>query len=570
MIASALTGLLQNIPRAALAPLRLWQRARACPPGSWVHLEIDGELVEVHRGRPALPWGPRPTGLALDRLRQLVDELIADRSPAGLVVTIRSLAGGAALRTALRAELLRLRVSGRTVVVHLPLGGGPGELLVASAASRVLLGVQTTLGPMGFSAGSVYLRRALDRAGIEPDIHARGDFKTAGENLARDEMSGPQREQVGRLLDVLHGELVEALREGRRVSHETASAWLDRGLISADDALREGLVDALVHDDEALKSLGATPRTDDAATAGAGMYLWRRRQRAFVPIRPRPAIAIIEAHGPIIDKAPRSGGKFCDAVSLVKLIDAAADAPHVAGVVLHVDSPGGGVLASEKIHRAVSRLSRKKTIVASFGSVAASGGYYVASGCHAIVARETTVTGSIGVVAARVLVHPLLERLGLRHDVITRGAHADMMRPTRPFDPAERELFAAELERAYRRFLSLVADGRHRRVDEIEPLAGGRVWSGRDAFERGLVDRLGGLDAAVDEVRLRGKLSVDAEPVLWRAPPRWTLRPLLDLMPWAAEAREALGPWAALPDLARALMVTREPFLAIGWPWPGP
>ena len=275
------------------------------------------------------------------------------------------------MRTAVRSELVRLRASGRPVAVHLPLGGGTGELLIASAASRVLLGVQTTLGPMGFSTGSFYLRRALDKIGVEPDIHARGDFKTAGENLARDDMSGPQREQVGRLLDVLHDELVEALREGRRVSRETASGWLDRGLIAAEDALREGLVDALVHDDEALKSVGASPRTDDVKTTGAGMYLLRRRQRVFRPLRPRPTIAIIEAHGPIVDRAPRSGGTFCDAVSLVKLIDAAAEAEHVGGVVLHVDTPGGGVLASEKIHRAVSRLARKKTVVTSFGTVAA-------------------------------------------------------------------------------------------------------------------------------------------------------------------------------------------------------
>ena len=571
MIATALTGLLRNIPRAALAPLRLLQRSRACPPGAWVHLEIDGEVVEVHRARkPQLPWAPKPTGLAIDRLRQLVDELLDDRSPGGLLVTIRSLSAGAAMRTAVRAELVRLRASGRPVVVHLPLGGGPGELLVASAASRILLGMQTTLGPMGFAAGSFYLRRALDKIGVQPDIHARGDFKTAGENLARDEMSGPQREQVGRLLDVMHDELVEALREGRRVSRETAAGWLDRGLIAAEDALREGMVDALVHDDEALRSLGAVPRAEKVETAGAGAYLARRRQRVFTPVRPRPSIAIIEAHGPIVDKAPRAGGTFCDAVSLVKLIDAAAESKEVGGVVLHVDTPGGGVLASEKIHRAVSRLAQKKPIVASFGSVAASGGYYIASGCHSIVARETTVTGSIGVVAARVLVHPLLDRLGLRRDVIVRGAHADMFSPTHPFDDAERAVFEAELERAYRHFLALVADGRHKRVDEIEPLAGGRVWSGRDAFERGLVDRLGGLETAVEEVRSRGKLPVGSEARVWRPAPKLTLRPLLDLMPWAVEAREALGPWAALPDLGRALLVTREPFLALGWTWPGP
>jgi protease-4 len=570
MVTSVISGLLRNIPRAALAPLRLWQRARACPEGAWVHLVIDGEVAEIRQPRASLPWSKRPAGLGLDRLHALVDALLEDRAPTGLLVTLRGLAASAAARTALRAELLRLRAAGKRVVVHLPDGGSVGELLIASSASRVLLGAQTTFGPLGFQAGSLYWRGALDKIGLVADIHAQGDFKTAGENLARSDMSGPQREQLDRLLAVLHDELIGALSEGRRVSREVAAGWIDRGLLSSEDALREGLADAVIHDDEALRALDGVFSEKDAKTVGAGAYLRHRGRRVFATLRPQKAIAIIEGRGPIVARSP-GGGNFCDAEALVKLIDGAAEAQEVAGVVVYLDTPGGGVLASEKIHRAVSRLAAKKPVVACFGGVAASGGYYVAAGCHAIVARETTVTGSIGVVAARLLTGPLLERLGVRSEVVTRGAHADMLRPTRSFDEAEHSIFRAELERAYRRFLSLVADGRKRPLDEIEPLAGGRVWSGRDAHARGLVDRIGGLEEALDEVRTRARLTRDtSQPVLWRPPGRQALGLLFDLLPGGASLRSALAPLAPLSEMAQALASTREPVLALGWMWPSP
>lgn len=570
MVTSLISGVLRNLPRAALAPVLLWQRSKACPSGAWVHLVIDGEVAEIRQPRPSLPWAKRPSGLGLDRLRALVDALLEDSNPAGLVVTLRSLAASAAARTALRAELMRLRAAGRAVVVHLPEGGGVGELLIASAASRVLFGAETTFGPLGFQAGSLYWRGALDKLGVVADVHAQGTFKTAGENLALHEMSGPQREQLDRLLAVLHDELISALSEGRRVSKEVASRWIDRGLLSAEDALREGLADAIVHDDEALRSLDATPSEKDAKTVGAGDYLRRRGRKVFAPIRPRKAIAIIEGRGPIVARAP-GGGNFCDAETMVELIEGASEAKQVAGVVLYLDTPGGGVLASEKIHRAVTRLAAKKPVVACFGGVSASGGYYVASGCHAIVARETTVTGSIGVVAARLLTGPLLERLGVRSEVVTKGAHADMMRATRAFSEEERSIFRAELERAYRRFLSLVADGRKKSVEEIEPLAGGRVWAGRDALERGLVDRIGGLEEALAEVRSRARLDKDAtQPVLWRPPGRQMLGVLLDLLPGGASLRTHLAPLASLSEVALALSTNREPILALGWLWPSP
>jgi protease-4 len=193
------------------------------------------------------------------------------------------------------------------------------------------------------------------------------------------------------------------------------------------------------------------------------------------------------------------------------------------------------VLASEKIYRAVAQLAEKKPVVACFAGVAASGGYYVSAPCHAIVAQPTTITGSIGVVAFRAAIGPLLARLGVASEVLTRGQHADLMTLSRELRDDERALLEAHLASAYREFVSLVARGRKRSVDEIMAVAGGRVWTGRDALDHGLVDALGGLDEALSQVSKRVKTTRRLEPVLL-SPPRSAMAGVRAIL--GAQARE--------------------------------
>lgn len=550
MMLPVLLTLARNVALLMLAPVRLLRRSRACPRGGWVVLEIDGPVIEVRRPFDFIPFARKPhVGVALDRLHSLVSLMLDDQAPRGLLVRIKSLAGTApAYRSALRQELVRLREGGKDVVVHLPLGGGVAELLVASGARRIFLGAQTTLGPLGFAAGGVYLRKALDRAGLEPDVHARGDFKTAFENVARDSMSDPQREQLSRMLDVLHHELVDALAQARRVDREEVARWLDRGLLGAEQAVAIGLADVALHDDEIIHAL-APELPEPPPTVPASRYLSARDVNVIRSLAPRPRVAIIQAHGAIVEKAP-GVGSFCEAEQLVDLLEAAADMPYVSGIVLHIDSPGGSIVATEKIHRAVAKVREKKPIVACFGGVSASGGYYVASAAEAIVARPTTITGSIGVIAARIVAAPLLDRLGIRVETVTRGAHADMLDPSRHFTDEERRIFDDELERGYQRFLQVVAEGRKRPVDQIVPLAGGRVWMGSDAKTHGLVDRLGGLREAIDEVSRRTGSSGD-DPIVLAPPPKFSPPPFLRFLPGAQALAPSLEP--ALTAAAAAL-----------------
>ncbi len=537
-----------------LAPLVLLRRWLAAPRGGWVHLGLDGEVVEVAPPRPLLSLGPPSRGLSLERLRELVDAMSVDPRPRGLLLTVRSLSASAAHRTAVVRELSRLRAAGKEVVLHLPSGGATGELSLARGASRVLVGRETSLGPLGVRAVGVYLRRALDQAGLMPDVHAVGAFKSAGEPLTREGPSDAQRAQTSRMLDVLHDDLVAGLAAARRLERAEVERALDAGLLGADDLVARGLADAVCHDDEALSMLEGERASAPARAVGAGRYLARRRRRATVRVLPRPVVAVVAVDGAITERGPAGAS----AERLVGQLELALSHPRVGALVLAVDSPGGGVLASEKIHRAVARVAEKKPVIAAFGGVAASGGYYVSAPAHVIVAERTSITGSIGVVAARVVAGPLLARLGVDVHVEKRGAHADLLLPHRPFDDDEQALFSAELSRAYDRFVSLVAEGRRLTTDAVRELAGGRVWMGVDARERGLVDREGGLATAIEEARAR----------MGPRGARAVVRSLAPRPPVSLPSLRALlrGDEARLFDLARTVLGSRERVLAL---WSG-
>jgi protease-4 len=264
--------------------------------------------------------------------------------------------------------------------------------------------------------------------------------------------------------------------------------------------MEQGIVDDVMYAEDLLRELG--PKGEEAPTLSVGRYL-RRHRALFRPLfRPR-RIAVVEVRGAIVSDQPTEWLPMAVESHVCDALRAAREAPWVRGVVVFVDSRGGSASASERMLHEVRRLAKDKPVIACLGDTAASGGYMVAVGTHAIVSQPTTVTGSIGVVSARVVASKLLERVGIRVETIKRGAHADMMSATRALDAGERASLDRVMGTIYRGFVQAVATGRGREPEEIEPLASGRVWSGKDALERGLVDRLGGFETALEEVRKR-------------------------------------------------------------------
>jgi protease IV len=486
-------------------------------PGTHLLVEIDGPVHEVEPPR-GLWTMARTRTFSLQTLRSVIDEMAHDTRVGGLHVVIREMRCGLATCASIRDMLARARNAGKELIVQLPRGGGTKETYVAAAADRIILGPRAELAPLGVLSATRYLRNALDRAGVVPEVHARGRYKTAVETLERRAMSDAQREQLDLLLDRIHVELVRSIAQGRRVDDARAAAIVDAAPYMGQDAVDAGLVDAVGYEDEVTASAGPS---GPLSLRRAERYARSRSALRCPAFRPLGVIAVLHVHGAIASGSPRIPlGTIASDERILSAIRVARANPWVRGVVLHVDSPGGGALASDRIHHELVRLASAKPLVACMGSVAASGGYYVAAAAHKIIAQRTTITGSIGVIAARLVIDPLLQRLGIVTELLQRGAHAKLLDPLLPLGDEEKRVIEREVERTYRSFVEAVAQRRSRTVEEIEALAEGRVWSGEDAHARGLVDDLGGFDLAVDAVRQRMGRGADRLRVVVLKPPR--------------------------------------------------
>ncbi|HEY8427822.1 MAG TPA: signal peptide peptidase SppA [Sandaracinaceae bacterium] len=545
-----------NFVRLLTAPMYFIGRLATRPKSRWIHVRLRPRIVEIERPLPFfLEWVPgvseaRPTSLTL--LRELTDLLVEDDRIEGVVFDIPPLVAGWATCQSLRDILVRIRDSGRQVVAYLPQGGGNRELYVASAADRILASPHSQLSPIGLAASVTYFKGLLDTAGIEVEVHRRAEYKTAIEPATRDSMSEAQREQTEALLETVDRALRDALAARPGCDRAKVDEFFEAALMSAERAMEAGLIDGVCYEDELPVSL--KPHREVTPVVRAPRYYAWRKERFLKKLVPERFIAVVPIHGPITGGGPATRGGIKLATTIATL-RAARRNPMVAGVVLHVDSPGGSALASDLIHREVERLKERKPVVACFGDVAASGGYYVAAGADAVVAQPLTITGSIGVVSARLVTEPLLARFGVRVDTVRKAPHADMFRRPGKLAAVEDAILDREIESFYRTFVGVVARGRGRKVDDIEPLARGRVWSGKDAAERGLVDRLGGLDVALDEVRARlaGRMSDRARREL---APRFVRVRRLELPP--AEPR-------AVDRAAAALLGQIDPRLAELW-----
>jgi protease-4 len=379
---------------------------------------------------------------------------------------------------------------------------------------------------MGLRYEGVFLHDLLDKLGIAPEVVRIGDFKTAGEMLTRSTLSPEQRTQLGALLDDQFAALAGGIAEGRGLDAAQVRELVDAGPFTAAAAREARLVDDTRYPDEVpdvLRELApALGREDPLPAVDARAYLaFRAADAGWAPLAgERAAIAYVVARGTIVRGRGRRG---VASDSYRRLLDRLADDDRVAAVVLRIDSPGGEVVASDLLWRAVRQLGREKPVVASLGDTAASGGYYLAAGAHAILAEPATVTGSIGVVGGKLDLSGFYERIGIGRDGVERGARAGLFSEARGFTPDERKIVREGMHSAYERFVAKVAEGRALAPERVRSVAGGRVWSGSAALANGLVDALGGPFEAIAEAQRRAHLAPErlAPLVLAPRPPRF-------------------------------------------------
>ncbi|QNI05741.1 signal peptide peptidase SppA [Mycobacterium kubicae] len=445
----------------------------------------------------------------------------------------------------------------------------PGTLsyYLASAFGEIWMQPSGTVGLIGFASNALFLRDALEKAGIEAQFIARGEYKSAANLFTEDGFTEAHREAVTRMLESLQEQVWQAVAESRHVSRDSLDGLADRAPLLRDDAVASGLVNTIGFRDEAYvrmaKLVGVeedSSKEIDPDEKPPRMYLSRyantARPRLTPPVptlpgrRSKPTIAVVAVEGPIVSGrggpqilplGPSSSGGDTVAAALREV---AAD-DSVSAIVLRVDSPGGSVTASETIWREVKKArDRGKPVVASMGSVAASGGYYVSMGADAIVANPGTITGSIGVITGKLIVRDLKDRLGVRSDTVRTNANADAWSIDAPFTPQQQAHREAEADLIYTDFVERVAQGRNLSTEAVDAVARGRVWTGADAKERGLVDELGGLRTAVRRAKVLAGLDEDAEVRLVGYPGSSLLemlRPRTSSQPAATALPEALG-----------------------------
>lgn len=541
---SALDGLISRIPLGDKIP---------GSPGEKVLLELD-----LARGlAEAAPTNPIEAIRALrtPQLRTLVDHLRkaqTDDAVVGLIGVVYG--GGLTLAQAdeLRAAVRSFRSSGKPTLAFSPafgeLGDGSVGYHLATAFDEVWLQPASSLGLVGFTAGATFLRGTLDKLGIEPQFGQRHEYKSAADTFTRTDLSEPHREMLTRLVESITEQVVADVADDRGLGVEAVREAIAHSPLAPEDALERRLIDRVGYRDEAYAAMSERIGLREPTLR----YVERHGVSKFHAVmaqlpKPggKPTVAVIDAVGSIVVGHHRSGpgsGRQIGSESLGAALRAAAKDKNVAGVVLRVDSPGGSAVASDSLRRDILQLRLGgKPVVASMASVAASGGYYIAMPCDRIVAAPGTITGSIGVLAGKLVLRGALDKIGLNQEVIAGSKRAAMFSAQEPFDEEEWAVLDAWLDRIYDDFTAKAALDRDMPVNDLRAVAKGRVWTGADALQHGLIDRLGGLGDAIDETcALLNVTRRDVEVMPYPKP-----HPLAAFQP--PESSESVGVAMALP-----------------------
>ncbi|MBR8744813.1 S49 family peptidase [Nocardiopsis sp. MG754419] len=490
-----------------------------------------------------------------------------DPGVAALIVRVDARHLGPGKVQELRDTIADFRATGKPAVAWADTFGevGDGNLsyYLATAFSRIALSPTGLVGLSGLMSRATFYKGALDKLDVRFEGGARHEYKNAINPYTQTAYTDAHREAIGRIIESMNDQVVEAVATTRGLTTERVRELIDTAPILAREALEAGLVDRLAYRDEVYADLFAQVRGEEEKSPEPALqFVVRYHRRHTAPPKPKfvddgDHIALISASGGItLGRSRRSplGGAVMGSDTVCAAFRAARQDPRVKAVVFRVDSGGGSAIASDLIRRE-SQLTREagKPVITTMGDIAGSGGYYVALGSDAIVAQPATITGSIGVLTGKPVLGALKERFGITSDSVRQGAHAAMFDSEEGFSTSEWERLNTLLDTIYEDFVGKVAAARGRTWDEIHAVAKGRIWTGADAEERGLVDELGGVATAVRLARDRvgaGALPVRSFP---RTHPLDRLRQHESSEDLAAEPQTVLSAWGPLEHMAARL-----------------
>jgi len=545
-------------------------RTPPVPEKTVLTLDLHRDLPEYGSGgfEPWIGLGKSPP--TLWETVAAIERAAGDDRVAGLVARVGGSGMGLARTQELRDAVRAFRRSGKPAYAFAESFGdfGPGNaaFYLAAAFEKIYLQPSGDVGLTGLLAESYFLKGTLEKLDVQFRMSQREEYKGVRERFTDSGFSAPQRETVTRILESLTRQLTAGISEGRGLAPATVRELMQQGPFSAKAALEARLVDGLLYRDEVNDLVRETLGSEIAF-----LPLSRYRRRLETPAGDPATVALIYGLGQVHGGSSRrtlAARHSIGSDSIARAFRRAADDDGVKAIIFRVDSAGGSYVASDVIRRELLRArGRGKPVVVSMGDVAGSGGYFIAAPADRIIAQPATLTGSIGVAAGKVVVKGLSDKLGVSWDHVAGNPNATFWSPVQDYDPAQRTRLERLLDTVYDDFVSKVAEGRNLSVEQVSAAARGRVWTGEDARERGLVDGLGGYAATLGAVREVAGIAPDAAIRLRLFPRRKsTLRllaeeltgggdgeisiPAPDLL---GEAVERLGPlagWARQTGLA--------------------
>ena len=469
------------------------------PQNAALYLAVKTPLAEVE---------PNDVFSQLVRREPTLSELIDSIGKAKRDARVKSLiftpsTGGGlwAQSQDIRAALADFKSSGKSLTAYLEFGGTQ-EYYLASVADRIIMMPAGQLDLTGVATYELFFRGALDKLGVQPDLLHIGDYKTAANTFTEKSFTKAHREMSESLNRDWYEELIRAIAAGRKKTPEEVRAAIDGGPYLADQALKAGLIDRVAYEDQL---------DDEGPEKGTKRLDADSYHRAVVPSTsriPGARIAVLYATGTISSGRSSTDGASTGSETFVEWLRKVRVDPSIRAIVVRVDSPGGSAIASEVMWRELMLTRDLKPLIVSMGDVAASGGYYIAVPAHTIVAEPGTLTGSIGVVTGKFVLGGTADKLGVGTGSVSAGKRAEIYSPFRAFNAEERARVEEQMRATYELFVSRVATGRKSSREKVDAVGQGRVWTGHQALERGLVDELGGLGRAIRLAKERAKLDV--------------------------------------------------------------
>jgi protease-4 len=497
------------------------QRRPTVAANSTLVLQLEGDLPEQSPVDFPIPFLQQQQPLSIVETWQMLRNAAADSRIKAIVLEPRGLGVGWAKLEELRGDILNFRKSGKPVYAYLR-GASTKDYYLATAADRVFMSPEDELDVKGLRAELMFVKNTLDKLGVEMEFEHVGKYKDAPDMFTKTGSSPETREVINLLLDQFYGDLIHTISQGRKKEPAAVRMLLDNGPFIGKEALNGGLIDALLYEDEVFDRLKQQLKLDKIDKIGQNNYA--RAATANLGVDGPTRIALVVGEGDISRGSTNDGAnRGITTAGMVRLLRQVRDDNSIKGVILRIDSPGGDGIASDDILHEAKLLSQKKPTVISMSDLAASGGYFIAMTGDPVVAYANTETGSIGVFFGKVNLRGLYDKIGLKKEILKRGQFADIDTESGPLNAAQRAKLRIEIEEFYRGFVQRVSDGRKRKYDDMEALAQGRVWTGAQAKQNGLVDELGGIDRAIEIVKAKAKIAASEKITLVAYPPRRTL-----------------------------------------------